>query len=59
MSDQSCESCKLIDSVSKNIIHRHEHFCESCNNNELRIAKALEQIALELRNIKDEVFKHE
>ena len=57
MSDHSCESCKLIDSVSKNIINRHEHFCESCNNNEIRIAEALEQIALELRNIKDEVFK--
>jgi hypothetical protein len=43
--------------VSENIIHRHEHFCESCNNNEIRIAEALEQIALELRTIKDEVFK--
>ena len=57
MSDHSCKSCKLIDSVSENIIHRHEHFCESCNNNEIRIAKALEDIALELKDIKNKVFE--
>ena len=57
MSDHTCESCKLIDSVSENIIHRHENFCESCNNNEIRIAKALEDIALELKDIKNKVFE--
>ena len=57
MSDHTCESCKLIDSVSENIIHRHEHFCGSCNNNEIRIAKALEDIALELKDIKNKVIK--
>ena len=57
MSDHLCESCKLIDSVSENIIHRHEHFCKSCNNNEIRIAKALEDIALELKDIKNKVFE--
>ena len=57
MSDHTGESCKLIDSVSENIIHRHEHFCESCNNNEIRIAKALEDIALELKDIKNKVFE--